>query len=255
MDNIVLLMVAALGGAVNAVAGGGSFLVFPALVLGGMSPIHANATTTMALWPGSVAGAVAYRKKLGDVRGELPMLTLTSLLGGAVGACTLLVTPEQTFRGLIPWLMLAASCIFTFGPTLLGRLKLPERASAARRGLARALQFLIGVYGGYFGAGIGILMLAMLQILGFREIHQMNAIKTILGSAINGLAVLVFVIAGIIVWPKALVMLVGAILGGYIAAHYAQRVNPAAIRRFISVTAFVLTALFFAQSLGLSLDA
>lgn len=245
MENIFLFLVSALGGAVNSVAGGGSFLVFPALVLTGMSPICANATTTMALWPGSVTSAVAYRKQLPIERGELLALAIMSLLGGAAGASILLVTPEQIFRDLIPWLMLMATLIFTFGPSLLSRLRLSGEISGMRRRIARLLQFVIGVYGGYFGAGIGILMLAMLQLLGYRHIHQMNAIKTILGSAINGLAVLIFILAGIIVWSKAIVMLVGGVLGGYLAATFAQRMNPKKVRIFISITGFVLTAFFF----------
>lgn len=240
------MVLSGLGGAINAVAGGGSFLVFPALVLTGMSPIHANATTTMALWPGSVSGAYAYRRQLGTGN-DLKSLIILSLLGSAVGAAILLLTPEETFRDLIPWLLLAATLIFAFGKRTIEWLRLSGEATPLRKACARSLQLGIGLYGGYFGAGIGILMLAMLQLLGFHEIHRMNAIKTILGSAINGLAVVIFIFAGVIVWDKAGIMLIGGILGGWLGAHGAQKLPAAWVRGFVVFVGTVMTIFFFCK--------
>ena len=258
-QGIFLFAAALLGGAQNSVAGGGSFLTFPALVVSGVSSIHANATSTVALWPGSLAGASAYRKELRRVP-HLGALAVISLICGWLGALLLLRTPAATFSRLIPVLLLAATLLFAFGPSFTGRMK---RRAAARRGPGApdatgslrgrigmfAGQAVISVYGGYFGGGIGILMLAAFGLMGMENIHEMNALKTVLASCINGIAVFTFVIAGAVNWPQALVMLVGAVIGGYAGAYYARKLDPVLVRRLVIVIACLMTAYFFIREL------
>ncbi len=263
IDYLFAFAVAALGGAVNSVAGGGTFLTFPTLIFLGLSPLQANITSTIALWPGSVASAVAYRREWNKERAQLPMLLAISLAGAAVGAGVLLLTPEQRFAQLVPWLLLIATLIFTFGSTVIRhpRLARGSRASVKHPGSSKIpafagmtgkkggviLQFFIAFYGGYFGAGIGILMLAMLQLMGLENIHRMNALKTVLGSAINAVAVVIFLFSGMVVWGIGLVMLAGAVAGGWYGASLAQRFSPARVRLLVIVIAWGMTGWFFWQ--------
>ncbi|HEY8286448.1 MAG TPA: sulfite exporter TauE/SafE family protein [Chloroflexota bacterium] len=252
-----LFAAALVGGAQNAVAGGGSFLTFPALIVSGVSSIHANATSTVALWPGSLASAGAYRKELRSVP-HLGALAVISLICGWLGALLLLRTPAATFSRLIPVLLLAATLLFAFGPSFTAWMKRraasrkdAETAEAAgsRGGLIGmfAGQAVISIYGGYFGGGIGILMLAAFGLMGMENIHEMNALKTVLASCINGIAVITFVIAGAVNWPQALVMLVGAVIGGYAGAAYARKLDPALVRRLVIVIACLMTVYFFVR--------
>lgn len=240
---LALLVAAAIaGGAQNAVAGGGSFLTFPALLFAGVAPITANATSTVALWPASVSAAYAFRKDLAHERRVLLLFGAMSLVGGLLGALLLLSTPERTFTALIPWLLGGATLIFAFGPRITKALR--ARDLHAPLWLSTALQFVIGVYGGYFGGGIGILMLAGLAAMGMLDIHAMNGLKNILGAAINGIAVVTFVLAGIVDWPIALAMLGGSLVGGYAGAHYSKRIEPKYLRAFIIAVGAVLTIYF-----------
>lgn len=255
----LLFAVALLGGGMNAVAGGGTFLTFPVLIFTGMPAIAANATSTVALWPGSMASNLAYREELARHTHRLPWLLVISLLGGIAGAVTLLLTPETTFTFLIPYLLLTATVLFTFGKPLSARLKQwsghhegadntdtnAHKPTLAKRLLHGALQGTIAFYGGYFGAGIGILMLAVLQLMGMNNIHEMNGIKTLLASAINAASVATFVWAGVVLWPQALVMLAGAMLGGYGAARIARTLPEAPVRRVIMAIAWGMTLYFF----------
>lgn len=242
MIDLLLVIAAILAGALNSVAGGGTFIAFPALLFAGVNPIAANATCTIAVWPGALASAWAYRGELGTTLRQLLPLLLISLLGGAAGAATLLLTPSETFEFLIPWLLLAASLLFTFSP----RLKRTMRPDAAfPAAFAWTLQFSIAFYGGYFGAGIGILMLALLAVLGMTEIHRMNALKTLLGTAINGVAVALFALSDTVEWRYAAVMAVGGIVGGYLGAHYAQKLPGHRVRAFVLLVAWGMTAWFF----------
>lgn len=240
IEIISLSAVAVAAGVINAVAGGGTFLTFPVLVMAGLSPLQANVTSTIALWPGSVASAVAYRGEWMQQKEALPRLMLISIAGSALGAAVLLTTPEQRFETLVPWLLLAATLIFTFGPLIIARVHFIRHPK-----VACVLQCAIAFYGGYFGAGIGILMLAMLQLMGVSAIHRMNALKTVLGSTINAVAVLIFVASGTVVWSAATVMLAGAIAGGYFGAAAAQTWPPAPVRRLVSIIGFAMTAGFF----------
>jgi uncharacterized membrane protein YfcA len=244
MGSYLLLALSAFAaGLINSVAGGGSFFTFPALVFTGVPSIIANASSTMALLPGIFASAWAYRldfKKAQDFP-FVPM-SIISFVGGAVGALLLLYTPQGAFDGMIPWLMLGATLLFTFGLRLS-----PILARVIHIGPVTLLcvQALVAVYGGYFGGAIGILMLAAWSLFGLKDIHMMNANRTLLGGAMNGIAVILFIIARKIWWPQTLVMLVAAVIGGYVGARYARRANPRYIRGAVTVISAAITIAFF----------
>jgi uncharacterized protein len=244
---LFLFAAGALGGALNAVAGGGSFIAFPALLFSGVAPIAANATNTVALWVGVTASTGAYRKHLDISRRVMIPLTVSSLIGGVAGAYLLLHTPAQTFLRVLPWLMLGATSLFMLG----GRLSRGSKSGVAHDASTSALAFatlfelVVAVYGGYFGGGVGILNLAMLAAVGMTDIHAMNALKVVLGGIINGIAVVTFIFAGAIAWKQGIVMIAGAIFGGYFGAHYAQKLPPAWIRAFVIVVGTGMTLYFF----------
>ncbi len=231
----------------NAVAGGGSFFTFPALLFTGVPPIPANATSTMAVWPGNVASASAYRKRLPKSSRMLAPLIVASLAGGLIGATILLHTPQETFLRVIPFLFLGATLLFAFGRRIV-KSPNPEqkRAQASWRaiGAITFLQFIISIYAGFFGGGMGILMLALFTFLPLADIHAMNSVKTLLGAFSNGVAVVAFVVAKIIFWPQAILMLTGAILGGYGGAHFAQKMNPKHVRAFVIAVGFTMSFIF-----------
>ena len=244
---IFLFFAGALGGAINAVAGGGSFVAFPALMFTGVPPVSANATNTLALWVGVTASGGAYRNRLSISRRVMIPLIVTSVIGGLAGAFLLIKTPAQTFLKVMPWLMLGATLLFAFGKHLTGRIAAGISSDASQGAIAGASVFelIVAVYGGYFGGGIGIMNLAMLAAMGMTDIHDMNALKVVLGGVINGVATVTFVITGAIVWPQAIVMTIGAILGGYFAAHYAQKLPQSWIRAFVILVGAAMTVYFF----------
>jgi uncharacterized protein len=244
---IVLFVAGVLGGALNAVAGGGSFVAFPALLFSGVPPIPANATNCFALWVGTTASGGAYRNRLDISRRVLVPLLLISVVGGVAGAILLLRTPAHTFMRVLPWLMLGATMLFAFGK----RLSAGRPSSLARDASSTALfwacvfEFVVAIYGGYFGGGVGIINLAMLAALGMTDIHAMNALKVVLGAVINGVAVVTFIAARAIAWPQGTVMTVGAILGGYSAAHFSQKLPQSWIRIFVILVGTGMTGYFF----------
>ncbi len=240
-----LFLAAAIGGALNSVAGGGSFVAFPALLLSGVPPVPANATNTIALWPGTVASTLAYRRELRDVRWQLARLGVAGLVGGLAGSLLLLRTSNRTFVLLVPWLLLFATLLFTWGGTLARRMMRGTRASVASAVVA---QLLISVYGGYFGGGMGIMMLAVLALMGMNDIHRMNALKTALASLINGIAVFAFIVAGAVEWAPGVVMIAGGITGGYAGAAAARRLEARYVRRFVLAVAWVMTGYFFVRT-------
>jgi uncharacterized membrane protein YfcA len=245
----LLFVAAAVGGALNSVAGGGSFVAFPALLFAGVPPIPANATNTIALWPASVASAVAYRRELTDARRVLVPLGCAALGGGLVGSLLLLRTSDQTFVVLIPFLLLFATVLFSFGGSIAKKITAGAHAPLP---VAVAAQFAISVYGGYFGGGMGIMMLAVMTLLGMTEIHRMNGLKNVLGTLINGVAVVAFVLAGAVQWGAGVVMIFGGITGGYAGAAIARRVNPRYVRRLVMAIAWTMTAYFFAKTFVLA---
>jgi uncharacterized protein len=247
---ILLFVAGVLGGVLNAVAGGGSFVAFPALLFTGVPPIPANATNSLALWSGVTASGGAYRNQLDVPRRVLLPLLITSVIGGLLGALLLLRTPAQTFMKVLPWLMLGATLLFVFGQRLsAGRPSSVGRdATAAAILVASVLELAVAVYGGYFGGGVGIVNLAMLAAIGMTDIHAMNALKSVLGSAINGVATIAFIIARAVYWPQALVMIVGAVIGGYFGAHYAQKLPQNWVRGFVILVGAGMTIYFFAKA-------
>ena len=248
---IFLFFAGALGGAINAVAGGGSFVAFPALLFTGVPPVQANATNTLALWVGTTASGGAYPQKLGIPRRAMIPLVITSVVGGLAGAFLLIKTPAQTFLRVLPWLLLGATLLFAFGKHLTGHISagISHDASNAAVTGASIFELLVAVYGGYFGGGIGIMNLAMLAAMGMTDIHAMNKLKVILGGIINGVAVIIFIMTpGAVVWKEGSVMIVGALFGGYFAAHYAQKLPAAWIRGFVIAVGLAMTAYFFWKS-------
>lgn len=243
---IALLVAAAFGaGAMNAVAGGGSFLSFPALVFAGVPPVAANATSATAVWPASIASALAFRKDLVHERRVLWLFGIVSLAGGLLGALLLILTPERRFSQLVPWLLLAATLIFAAGPSITKALR--ARELHAPVWLIAAVQFVIAIYGGYFGGGMGIMMLAAFSALGIGSMNAMNGLKHVLAVGLNGIAIVAFVWAGIVVWPYALLMTAGSIAGGWFVARWARGIDAKYVRWFVIAIGAVLTVYFFAQ--------
>jgi uncharacterized protein len=247
---ILLFFAGALAGAMNAVAGGGSFVAFPTLLFTGVPPIPANATNTLSLCVGTAVSGGAYRRHLNLPRRVLLPLVSMGLLGGLAGALLLIKTPAHTFLRLIPWLMLAATLLFRFGRHLTGRLStvISHQASNAAIAGASFFELLVAIYGGYFGGGIGIMNLAMFAALGMTDIHEMNALKIVLVAVINGVAAVTFIATDSIVWPQALVMIVGAGLGGYASAHYAQKLPQSLVRATIITLGVGMTIYFFLKA-------
>jgi uncharacterized protein len=250
-DAILLFFGAAIAGTLNAVAGGGSFVSFPILLFTRVPPVPANATNTVALWPGLAASTVAYLKRLNAPRRLLIPLLVTSVAGGWAGALLLLKTPQHTFMHLVPWLLLAGTSLFAFGNkirSIAGRTSAVDdlrRISWQAITVTSILELLLAVYGGYFGAGIGFVTLGMLSALGMRDILAMGAIRTLLAAAINAAAVITFIVAGAVLWPQCTVMIVGALTGGWFGAHYAQKADPQTMRWVVIGVGLTMSTYFF----------
>jgi uncharacterized membrane protein YfcA len=225
------------GGVMNAMAGGGTILTYPTLLLLGEPAIMANATSTVALWPGAASSMYGYRREVAEHRDWLKQLFLPSLLGGALGAVLLLKTPSKTFEHLAPFLILFATALFMI-QGIVSRWTGEEHAAQrtpGRMAAAILFQFGVSVYGGYFGAGIGILMLAVLGFLGLSDIHAANGLKNFFAMCINGVAALYFIVRGSVDWPAALVMIAGAIAGGYAGARFARFIGRGKARAAVVV--------------------
>lgn len=248
---IFLFVAGVIAGTLNAVAGGGSFVSFPALLLTHVPAVEANATNTVALWPGLTASTFAYLRRLDvPLRLLLPLL-LTSVGGGWAGAWLLLRTPQHTFLHLVPWLMLGGTLLFVLGNQI--RAIAGKAATVADLRdlswlaitLASIVELLVSVYGGYFGAGIGFMTLGMLGALGMQDMHAMSAFRTLLAVAINAAAVVTFVVAGAVYWPECVVMILGTLTGGWFAAHYAQQADPLKVRCVVIGVGVVMSAYLF----------
>lgn len=250
-ENAILIFCAsAIGGVLNAVAGGGSFISFPAILFTGIAPIPANATNSVAVWIGVLASSGAYRKRLNVPSRIMIPLAISSFIGGGIGAYFLLHTPAKTFLRLLPWLMLAATLLFIFGGRLTRRLRISIDKAPSTSALVAAtvFAFLVAIYGGYFGGGIGIVTLAMFAALGMNDIHAMNAFKLVLNSLINGIAVVAFVLAGAVLWKQAAIMTAGGVMGGYFAAHYAQKLPAPLVRALVIAVGVTVTTYYFWKS-------
>ena len=244
-----LVASSAAAGVMNAMAGGGTILTFPTLLWLGESAITANATSTVALWPGGAASMFGYRKEVAEHRGWLKTLFLPSLLGGALGAVLLIATPVQAFARLAPFLILFATLLFMVQGAVARWTGTSHGSIRTRPRLLLALffQFAVGVYGGYFGAGIGILMLAVLGFLGLSDIHAANGIKNFFAICINGVAAAYFIARGAVDWRAAAVMMVAGIAGGYAGARFARRIGRERARAAVVVIGFVIVAILLYQ--------
>jgi len=244
----VLFGSAILGGGLNAIAGGGSFFSFPALVFTGIPPINANATNNAALLVGTIGSTTAYRKEIiGHVREIFPLVAV-SLLGGIIGSVLLLCTPQELFLRLLPFLLLMGSLIFTFSKHLKNLKSLrgtgSEKTSWFSKSIVFSILLLIATYGGYFGGGAGFLLLAALAFLS-NEPRQQLAYKNLMMLIINFAALVPFIFAGVVVWPQAILMAIGALIGGYLSAKFAYKIHPNHLRRLVSATGFSMSAYFF----------
>ncbi len=246
-----MFFAAVIAGTLNAVAGGGTFVSFPAMLAIGIPPVEANATNTVALWPGLAASTGAYLKRLNAPPRLLVPLLLTSVIGGLAGSLLLLKTPQRVFLHLVPWLLLAGTLLFAFGNqirALAGRSHVMEdleKLSWQVITAASIAELMVAIYGGYFGAGIGFMLLGMLAALGMRDMHAMGAIRTLLSVVINAAAVLTFIVARAVFWPQCLVMIAGAVTGGWFGAHYAQKADPRKVRLVVIAIGFAMTAYYF----------
>jgi uncharacterized protein len=244
MHNMPVVFLAGLAaGAMNAAAGGGSFVSVPALIYTGIPSVSSNMSSTIALYPGSIASAWVYRGRFLPIL-EMPIkaLIMVTLAGGLCGALLLLLTTSAVFDKIIPWLLLLGSIAFAFGPWIGKRLRRYYRPNTT---FLLLIQFILGVYGGYFGGGVGIMMMAVWSVLGLSDIQAMNATKVVLVAAANTVAVLCFAAFGSVVWGATLVMMVAAAAGGYLGAHLALRIKPFYLRIGISVVNFLIAGVFF----------
>jgi uncharacterized membrane protein YfcA len=238
LHGLIMFAAAFVGGMMNSIAGGGTLVTFPVLLWLGLDPKVANATSTVALWPGLFGGLFGFRREMEDTRDMLVRLGITSVIGGGVGAWLLILTPSKTFAVMVPFLILFATALFTLQAPITRWLGTTAPATSPRARWwtgAIIFQFFSSMYGGYFGAGNGILMLAALGLLGLTDIHRANGIKNFLGICINFIAIISFSIAGLVVWTDALLMAVGAIAGGYLGASTARRLGRVFVRRVVVI--------------------
>lgn len=251
LQHVALLVGAGiLGGGINAIAGGATFFTFPALMATGLGAVAANASNTVALGPSSFAAFLAMRRHLAAARHLLVSFLLLGVFGGALGAWLVLWLGDARFRACVPWLLLVATVMFALGPWLVRMMKRVnlhhERPAVRAAGLV--LQAAIGIYGGFFGAGMGMVTLAGLNLLGLDDIRVMNALKNLFTSLCNGVAIIVFIIAGVVSWPHALVMMAGGLVGGYLGGHVGNRLPAAVARTIVTAVGTVLTIAYFLKS-------
>jgi len=257
VEALALLSAACAAGMINAVAGGGTLVTFPVLILFGVPPVIANATSTLSLVMGTAGSLYGFRENIREVRPWFATFIPVSLLGGFLGSLLLTHGKESTFASLVPYLVLFATLLFMIQGFMNKRVSRQilsrethekEEGKRAARGylvVAMIFQFLVSIYGGYFGAGIGILMLASFGFLGFHNIHHMNALKNVVGSLINLVAALWFTANGLINWPIMAIMTVGAITGYYLGATYSQKLPQALVRHLITVIGLTITVVMF----------
>jgi uncharacterized membrane protein YfcA len=247
MSDLILALAAAIAGAVNAVAGGGTFVTFPALTeVALVLPVVANATNTVALFPGNFASAWAYRNDMSKPEGVSAWLLLAiAIIGSVFGAWLVTITSDATFLKVVPWLLLFATVLFALGSRIARWLQ--AHAKLAPWWLAVGM-VPVAIYGGYFGAAMGIVQLALFAVVGMTDLNRMNALKTIFTGVCNMTAVIIFVAKDFVAWRPALIMAVGAIIGGYWCARWARRLNPVLLRRSIIVIGLITSAYYFAKA-------
>ncbi|MBX7098791.1 MAG: sulfite exporter TauE/SafE family protein [Myxococcaceae bacterium] len=247
LDVAVLVLSGVLAGAINAIAGGGSLLTYSGLVFAGLDPIGANATGTVGLVPAAIASAFGYRHDLAGTRRQLAWLTPLSLLGGGIGALTLVKTPQSVFVVVLPMLILFATLSFAFGERLRMRFLASGYASPAAVALA---QLIIAIYGGYFGGGMGLMMLATFALLGMKDLHAMNGLKNMLAVAINGVAVAVFFWNGVVHLQAAAIITAGGVVGGFVGTAAAKKTDVRRLKGVVIAIGATLTVVFAVRAYG-----
>jgi uncharacterized membrane protein YfcA len=247
--SLLLIVSSLFAGILNSVAGGGSFLTFPVLILAGVAPVSANATCTIVLWPASITSLIAFREKLRGNLHYLPKMAIIGLIGGLAGARTLLHTSNNDFSAMVPWLLLIATIIFAFGKHIAQKIAILgikyQQFRYVRSVIAVILFAITAFYGGFFGAGIGILTLAVLYIMGLQDIHEMNALKAMLVVVINSAAFFTFVFAPIIAWDKVFPMTIAAVIGSYVGSKCSMKLPQELVRNFVLLVASGTTIYFF----------
>ena len=238
---LVIAAAAFAAGVINSIAGGGTLLSFPALVWIGRPVVVANATNTVAIWPGSFAGVLGFRREIASLDRWLYWLMIPALAGGITGAVLLLRTPEKVFAHLVPFLILGATILVAAQDVISRHLPQMERTTRGHIAFAFIFQFAVSVYGGYFGAGMGILMLAALGLIGLRDIHQMNGLKNLLAICINGVAAIYFALSHAVVWRDAGIMAIFSIAGGFAGAKLAKRLGRRFVRAFVIAIGLTMT--------------
>ena len=249
IEGVGLFLAGLIGGMVNAIAGGGSFITFPALMAAGVSPIAANATNTFASSAGYLSGAAGFRRELWARRRQLPKIAVSALVGGGLGAWLLLQTSENIFNRAIPWLLLLATVLLVWGDPLQAALRRrfegKQSLSALGSPLLALLLLLVCTYGGFFNAGLGIILLGYFTLAGYQDIHLMNGLKLLVSALVSILAIVVFGVGDLIAWREGAIVLVGTLIGGYAAASAVRLVSQRLVRRAIIVVAVGMTAYFF----------
>ncbi len=242
VDALILGLAAFGAGILNTVAGGGTFLTFPALVLAGIPPVMANATSAVAVFPGYLAGAIGFRSELAQVpRARLVRLSAVTLAGGLAGSLLLMVSSNEVFARIVPGLLLFATLVFLFGDRL--------RRAGARSGTGEGTAgmaglLLVSIYGGYFNGGLGIMLLALFSFWGMRDLHRMNGLKSGLSFVLSAISVAAFAVAGLVAWPEAALMMLGSALGGYAGAPVARAMPRRVLRALIGIVGFGMTLVF-----------
>lgn len=249
IDYALLALTGAWAAAVNSVAGGGTFFTFPVLMFVGLPPVLANSTNKFGIWLGSFASIRGYWHEIKEYKSQLLVLTILAALGGVGGSLLLLVTPQETFSTLVPWLMLTATLLLATGRRLIDWIeqRMPAHPTTSLLGKVASWvgQTIIAIYAGFFGAGIGILLIALYELMGIRSIHHMNGLKVVTATAAHSVSVITFIIAGAIIWPAAIALAAGALIGGYCGAILTKRLPTIWVRRFIIVYGLAVSCWYF----------
>jgi uncharacterized membrane protein YfcA len=246
---LFLLGAGFLGGVLNSIAGGGSFITFPALIFVGVTPISANATNTFSSCAGYLSGAYAFRKDIFTHKKELPKLIIISLIGGTIGAWLLLKTTESLFREAIPWLLFFATTLFIYGNKI--NIMLKQFASHKKHAISIGSFLLVLVllavciYGGFFNAGLGIIILSYFALAGYLDINTMNGLKLLVSSSVSIIAITIFVYNDAIAWYQGITVLLGTLIGGYYAANISRHLPQGYIRSFVILVSCSITVFFF----------
>jgi uncharacterized membrane protein YfcA len=249
-DIAILIGIGFLAGFCNAVVGGGTLFTFPAILAVGLSPVLANATTTVALWPGTVTSARAQLQELKRASQRLPPRVVGATLGGLIGAFLLLASGDALFFRLVPWLLAVATALFTFSRQIV---RAVVRIAPANHSSAAALigmEFVCAIYGGYFGAAIGILLLASMALSGEHDLQSANAQRNYLVCFVNGIATLIFIVMGVVDWTVALIVMVGSVVGGYVGGRFARRIPNQLLRHLVTAAGVFFSAVYFYRAYG-----